>query len=131
MTEDFYIKEPYKIWFSVKINVSSDGLFTGVLPPEILQIADDSCIQLHMSKRGKRGYFSSDTLEGFKAQIRQFIADISSVKMVTEKLVLQYCISTRCLYVKDKKGQFFPNSYFLSNKDKTIQKIGRNARNSF
>ncbi len=91
------------------VNVNKDGTFSTTLPPDIVQLLAEANIDMQQNKLGNKGYFSAYSYDELIKKVRFTINEYMSREMTSEKIVIQYCIQTRCSYSFDKDGEVIPN----------------------
>lgn len=111
MIAEFHIPEPFRKDFKTKVNVSTQGLFTTMIPSDIAQLFLDHEVHLATNRVRNPGYFSSNTLRELKEQIGEKIEELcSEEEEVSRERVIKYSIDTACSYAIPKDGRgFLPN----------------------
>jgi len=100
-------RREFKIKFDIHVN--KDGSFTTTLPADIVKLFEEANISVNTNKLGNKGYFSESTYDGLIKKVKETALEYMSREMTSEKIVLHYCIQTRCSYAFDKDGNVIPN----------------------
>lgn len=95
--------------FKYDINVNKDGTFTTTIPQNIVELFDAAQIDLSRNQLRRKGYFTSDTIDGLTKQVLKCCEEYLSRKMISHEIVIKYCIQTTCSYCLDIKGEVVPN----------------------
>lgn len=101
-----------EVSFKYDINVTSDGVFTTMLPENIVKLLTAANIELGVNKRKRPGFFSDETCAGLEAKIEEVIDDYFSRTLVSQEVVIRYSIQTVCSYCISKEGEFVPNGAY-------------------
>jgi hypothetical protein len=94
---------------SFDINVNKDGSFTTTIPSDIVKLFEDASIDVSRNQLGNKGYFTANTYDGLVKKVKDTCLEYMSREMILEKVILKYCIQTRCSYAFDKDGVVIPN----------------------
>lgn len=100
-------RREFKVKFDVYVN--KDGSFTTTLPEDIVKLFEEANIQVNTNKLGRKGYFSENTYDGLIKSVSDTCLEYMSREMTSEKIVINYCIQTRCSYAIDKDNGIIPN----------------------
>ena len=121
-TEDFFLKgesSQYSqadrestpvIRFKYSIDVSKGGVFSTMLPEDIVSLFESSNIKVSTNNAGRKGYVSSTTLEGLKSELKKLCGECLSRELVSEGLVIKYGIKTQAAYCISHDGEIVPNA---------------------
>ena len=105
------VRNEYKdeMVFTTPVSVTTAGLFTTTLPEEVVTKFDQYGVQLGVGRRGRRGYFESDSLEKLKGLLRETALNALSRELIEEKEVIRYQVVTSGACCIDKDLNIFPN----------------------
>lgn len=106
-----FIPEPFKRIFDCPVNITVDGFFTATLPEDISKIFIEKGITLDINRKGRRGFFDSNTLNGLKKKIEDKISELCSEEEISREKVIRYSVETACSY-SFVHGQFWPTCCF-------------------
>ncbi len=101
--------ERHELTIIFDVNVNKDGTFSTTLPPDIVQLLAEANIDMAQNQLGKKGYFVAYTYDELIKKVRLTMNDYMSREITSEKIVIKYCIQTRCSYAFDKDGNIIPN----------------------
>lgn len=113
-TEQFFKRE-HGIDFRYDINVNAQGEFYTYLPGNIVDMLEGASIILPVSrKRGghKKGFLLFNSLSELSTFIEDLFKDFFSTTVVSESIILRYCIQTQCSYCLDENGEVVPNGNY-------------------
>lgn len=110
------ITDNEKIHIVTPVTVTKEGLFTTTLPEESANLLRDYGLELKPNRAGRKGFFSSDTLEGLRKQIEKVAREALSRELIEDKLVIKYQVITKGSYVLDDDKEIVPNGYWVKNK---------------
>jgi hypothetical protein len=100
-------RREFSVTFDVYVN--KDGSFVTTLPADTVKLFEDANINVQSNQLGNKGYYSSNSYEGLLKNVKEVCMEFMSREMVSEKIVVRYCIQTRCSYSFDKDGNVIPN----------------------
>lgn len=96
--------------FSFDINVDKEGEFSTTIPKETVEMFKAANIDMKRNRLGNEGYFFDKTCEGLIKQIKFFADEYCSRELVSETLILKYCIQTQASYSLNEAGEVIPSS---------------------
>lgn len=102
-----------KLQFSYTVYVNQEGDFTTTIPFEIASMFKEAGVDMGFNRRCDPGFFRSRSLEGLNKEVSKASADFLSRKMVSEKIILKYQISTNCHYCLNDEGEIVPNGTYV------------------
>jgi hypothetical protein len=100
-------RREFSVTFDVYVN--KDGSFTTTLPADTVKLFEDANINVQRNQLGNKGYYSATSYEGLLKDVKEVCMEFMSREMILEKIVVRYCIQTRCSYSFDKDGNIIPN----------------------
>ena len=103
-------------------------MFTTTLPKEAAENLESYGPKLEVNRAGRSGFFSADTLEGLRRLIEKAVDEAISKKLVEDKLVIKYSVTTKCSYVLDTDGEIIPNGYWIKDPIERRKDYGANWR---
>jgi len=98
-----------ELQFKIDINVGKDGTFTTTLPKDIATLFDAAGVKMQRNNLGNLGYFAHSTCDGLEQKVKEAAAEYMSREMTSERIIIKYCIKTRCSYAMKKNGEICPN----------------------
>ncbi len=107
-----------KIEFEYFVNVTTEGIFTTYLPPEIMEKLEKYGIHAGYGRGHKKGYFSTTSLQEIEERVEQIVEKFNQKKLKSSMIVLRYEITTKCSYCKTKTGEIVPNGSWQQKIDK-------------
>lgn len=87
----------FKISFTVNVD---KGFFTTL--PHIVKLIENAGINLNRNQLNNHGYFSDITYTGLYKQVKDIIIEYMSRELISEKIVIKYCINSLCTYAIDE-----------------------------
>lgn len=91
------------------INVTADGLFTTTLNEDIVNTLTSVKIELRPNKRGRLGFFSSNTRDGLVKEVKHVLDEYMSSEVIEEKIVIKYAFATVASFGFALSGDIVPN----------------------
>lgn len=108
----FQIGAPINTKFTSVVRVTTEGMFVTSIPAEVVQIFQEHGIELQQNRLGNPGYFEDVTYLGLTKQIASKIEILCSERLVSERRVLRYSISTSVSY-QIKDDDVVPNGCYM------------------
>lgn len=121
------ITDQERIHIVTPVSVTKEGIFTTTLPEESSRILQDYGMELSPNRAGRKGFFSSDTLEGLRREIEKVAREAVTRELIEDKLVIKYQVHTSGTYALDNDGEIIPNGYWRKNR-KTGEEYETNWR---
>jgi hypothetical protein len=117
--------EKKELDFMLDINVTAGGLFTALLPPNVVELFEIRGVDLKSNKRrGSRpGYYEANTMDALLKLVDADCKKYVSRKLISKRMVIEYQVETTCSYVFTKSGDIGPNGYYAHNHDKLGDRI--------
>lgn len=100
---------PDQISFKYDVYVTTSGIFSTKLPPEVVGKLEACGIPVATNKLGNKGYIEGRTIDELSAKIHAYDTEYQSKELVSTEIVIQYILWTDGQYWKDSKGLVYLN----------------------
>lgn len=95
--------------FKYSIEVSTKGIFSTMLPEDIVNMFKGANIELYKNRLNRDGYLSDITLDALKSQVIALCKEYLSREKIGQTLIIKYGIKTMAAYCLDIDGEIVPN----------------------
>lgn len=116
-TESVYVREDnfsrengQFISFKYSIDVSTKGVFSTMLPADVIEKFKQSNIELHKNRVDKEGYLCANTFDELKKRVESLCQEYLSRELISETIILKYGIKTQASYCVSTEGEIVPNA---------------------
>lgn len=101
-----------EINFKYDINVSKDGIFSTMLPKDIVELFENANVDMAKNRRYNKGYISGNTIQEVSDSVKDICKEYLSRELISESIILKYAIETRAAYCLGSDGDIYPNGRF-------------------
>ena len=111
LIERAYDNNDVLLKIDIIVNINNDGIFSTTLTPVDAALIESYGVILKKNRAGRRGYFSSYTLDNLCYQIKKIMRDCLNYKVISNTPVIRYFIGIYANYcINAKTGEIFPDA---------------------
>lgn len=112
-TEKIYVESDIDkesvLTFTISIDVSKGGIFSAIIPSNIVELYEASNIPVDTNRVGTKGYYAENDIDKLINSIKKDAKRYLSVILMESKIVIRYSIDTIASYCINNEGEFVPN----------------------
>jgi hypothetical protein len=98
---------------SYQVSVTVDGYFTTTLDPSDAEFLKSHGVRVNLNKMKRAGFYSARTLDSLVEKIENDFKFCFSEKIIEEKIMLEYQLSTSIAYCRTEQGEIVPNGEWV------------------
>lgn len=95
--------------FKVNIDVSKGGVFSAILPSDIVEMYESANIIINTNRIGTKGYYAESNIDNLIKSITKDAQSYLTTDMISSDIVIRYAIETCASYCVNN-GDFVPNA---------------------
>lgn len=101
-----------EIDFKFDISVSKEGVFSTMIPKDVVELFTNANVDLNKNRLYNKGYVTGATPKEVCDNVKSICQEYLSRELISESIVLKYGIETRAAYCLGTDGEIYPNGCF-------------------